>query len=181
MKIDVRPVADLSAEEQRELNELEVRCFGPPEQHELRLVPSPAHDTKYVVRVWEGDLLVSCLWINERTILVDGRRTNVAGIRGVRTDPEYRRRGLAGAAMQRTADFIWKEIRPELALLLSSEMAVPFYQSLGWRTVRGPVLCQQPGGSINVTEALPNNPAMVLVPVGGQVPRGSIDLCGLPW
>src|SRR5690242_6469283 len=112
MKIDLRPVAALSAEEQRELNELEVRCFGLPEQYELRLVPAPADDTKYVVRVWEGDVLVSCLWITERTILVDGRRTDVVGIRGVRTDPAYRRRGFADAAMRRAADFIWQEMRP---------------------------------------------------------------------
>jgi GNAT superfamily N-acetyltransferase len=185
MQIDVRPVADLSPEDQRELNELELRCctqgVPAPEHHAPRLVPAPADDTKYVIRVWEGGMLVSCLWITERTILIDGRPAYVAGIRGVRTDPEYRRRGFAGAAMRRAADFIWKELRPELALLLSSEMAVPFYRSLGWQIVTGPVFCQQPGGIVNVTEALPNNPAMVLLPAGGQVPRGSIDLCGLPW
>lgn len=181
MKIDLRPVVTISAEKQQELDALEVRCFGPPEQHELRLVPAPADDTKYVVRVWEGDLLVSCLWITERTILVAGRETQVAGIRGVRTDPEYRRRGFASAAMRCAAEFIWKEMRPEFALLLSSEMAVPFYQRLGWQTVSGPVFCQQPDGHINLTAALPNNPAMVLVPDGTQLPQGGIDLCGLPW
>ena len=100
MQIDVRPVADLSPEDQRELNELELRCFGPPEHHALRLVPAPAADTKYVVRVWDGDVLISCLWITERTILVDGRRTFVAGIRGVRTAP---RTGGAGLLAQRCA------------------------------------------------------------------------------
>src|SRR5581483_1314642 len=175
MKIDIRPVAALSTEDKQELDDLEMRCFGPPEQHELRLVPAPADDTKYVVRVWTGDLLVSCLWITERTILVEGRPTYVVGIRGVRTDPEYRRRGFAGAAMRHAADFIWKEMRPELALLLSSEMAVQFYRSLGWQMVTGPVFCQQPDRRINVTEALPNNPAMILVPEGRQLPQGSID------
>src|SRR5512133_1152524 len=110
MEIDTRPVLDLSAEDQQELSDLEVRCFGPLEQHELILVLAPADDTKYVVRVGEDRLLVSCLWITERTILVDGRRTHVAGIRGVRTDLEYRRRGLAGAAMRRATAFIREEM-----------------------------------------------------------------------
>lgn len=176
-------MSDLTADGRRELNELGVRCFGPPEQQRqsLHLVPAPADDSKHVVRVWEGDRLVSCLWLTERTILIAGRGTDVAEIRGVRTDPAYRRRGFGAAAMRRAADFIRQEPRPDLALLLSSEMAVPFYRSLGWRAIAGPVLCEQPGGTVNLTETLPNNPAMVLLPVGGQVPRGTVDLCGFPW
>ena len=183
MKIDLRRTDDLSARERRELDELEVRCFGPPEQHQqaLRLIPAPAADTKYVVRVWESDRLVSCLWITERTILVDGRNTCTAGIRGVRTDPACRRRGYGRAAMERATDFIRRELRPELALLISSQMAVPFYRTLGWETIEGPVLCEQPDGTINLTEAFPENPAMVVLPAGGQLPRGTVDLCGYPW
>lgn len=176
-------VEGLSDAERRELRDLAVRCFGPPEQrppHPLTIAPD--EDTKFIVRVW-GDHgpLVSCLWITERTIRVDGRSAHVAGIRGVRTDPAHHRRGFASAAMRHAEAFIWRELRPDLAMLHSSIMAVPFYESLGWRAIEGPVFCDQPGGTLNVTDRLPENPFMVVVPAGADVPRGPIDLCGLPW
>jgi hypothetical protein len=37
-------------------------------------------------------------------------------------------------------------------------MAVPFNESLGWRAIGGPVTCDQPGGRIVYTEALPTRP-----------------------
>ena len=186
MGVSRRPVTSfvdsLSAEERRELSDLATRCFGPPESrtpHPLTI--SPDEDTRFVVRVWESGRLVSCLWITERTILIDGRSTRIAGIRGVRTDPAYRRRGVATAAMRVAADFIWRELRPDLAMLLSSEMAVPFYRSLGWRIIEGPVYFDQPAGKQNLNEVLPERPAMVLLPEGRDPPRGAVDLCGLPF
>ncbi len=175
-------VEGLSEAEREELRDLANRCFGPPEQrppHPLTIAPDA--DTRYVVRVWDEGLLVSCLWITERTILIDGRPARVAGIRGVRTDPARRRRGYAGAAMRCAEEFIWRELRPDLAMLHSSVMAVPFYESLGWRAIEGPVSCDQPGGKLVVSEALPQNPFMALVPAGQKLPRGPVDLCGLPW
>jgi GNAT superfamily N-acetyltransferase len=186
MDVSLRPVTNfvegLSTDERRELSDLATRCFGPPKlrtPHPLTIAPD--EDTRYVVRVWEDGRLVSCLWITERTILVAERPAQIAGIRGVRTDPAYRRRGLGTAAMRCAEDFIWRELQPDLAMLLSSEMAVPFYQSLGWQVIAGPVLCDQPAGKINLTEVLPERPAMVVLPAGRDLPRGAVDLCGLPF
>jgi hypothetical protein len=83
--------------------------------------------------------------------------------------------------MQRATNFMWQDLQAELGLLLSSEMAVPFYKSLGWEVVNGPVLCEQPSGAINYTELMPRTPAMVLIPPGGKLSITSIDMCGLPW
>jgi hypothetical protein len=60
-------------------------------------------------------------------------------------------------------------------------MAVPFYQSLGWEMIDGPVLCEQPGGTINLSEAFPENPAMVVSLAGDMLPPRTVDLCGYPW
>jgi aminoglycoside 2'-N-acetyltransferase I len=185
-EVRLRPVTNfvegLSDEERRELSDLAMRCFGPPEARTPHpLVIAPDEDTRYVVRVWDDGLLVSCLWITERTITVDGQPARIAGIRGVRTDSERRRRGYATAAMRRAAEFIWSDIRPDLAMLLSSEMAVPFYQSLGWQIIEGPVYYDQPTGKQNLNEVLPERPTMVLLPEGRDLPRGAVDLCGLPF
>src|SRR3712207_81058 len=125
MDVSVRPVTDLvgglSPEERRELSDLSTRCFGPPESRTPHpLVIAPDEDTKYIVRVWEEGLLVSGLWVTERTILTDGQATRIAGIRGVRTDPAYRRRGFASAAMRAATGFIWRELRSDMAMRLSS-------------------------------------------------------------
>jgi len=83
--------------------------------------------------------------------------------------------------MQLATDVLWQDRRVELGLLLSSEMAVPFYRSLGWEVIKGPVFCEGPdGGMAKYTERLSQCPAMVLIPAAGQMPVGTVDLCGFP-
>lgn len=174
--------ASLTPEERREIHDLRVRCFGPPDQRSPHpLVIAPDDDLRYLVRGWEDGLLVSCHWLTERTILVQEQPARIAGIRGVATDPAHRRRGFGAAAMRCSADFIWQELRPDFAMLLSSVMAVPFYQSLGWQIVEGPVWFDQPGGKLDLGVVLPDRPAMVLLPEGARLPHGPFDLCGLPF
>jgi hypothetical protein len=61
-------------------------------------------------------------------------------------------------------------------------MAASFYESLGWRAIRGPVTCDQPDGSIDYTEALPTAPVMVLaLRPSAHLPAGAVDVLGLPW
>jgi hypothetical protein len=62
-------------------------------------------------------------------------------------------------------------------------MAVPFYESLGWRRIEGPVTCEQPGGRIVYTETLPPSaPVMALaLHDSAELPRGPVDVAGLPW
>jgi GNAT superfamily N-acetyltransferase len=94
-------------------------------------------DATWAVLVWDDDLLVTMAAVTERDVLVGELRTHVACIRGMRTRPDHRRRGFASSAMNRAMQFVWKELRPEMALLLSSEMAVPFYEGLGCRILPG--------------------------------------------
>ena len=186
VEMSVRPIANLvdglSGDERAEINDLALRCFGPPELRQPhRLAIAPNDDTRFIVRVWHDRLLVACLWINDRDILVGDQLTRMSGIRGVRTDPAFRRRGFASAAMKQAAEFIWNETKPDIAMLHSSVMAVPLYQNLGWTFIVGPVFCDQPAGKMNLTDELPENPIMVQMPAGQDAPRGIVDLCGLPF
>src|SRR5262245_48530991 len=108
-------------------------------------------------------------------MLIEGRLTRVGCIRGVHTDPAHRRRGYGRELMQKAEAFAWRELSPALLMLHSSVMAVPFYESLGWRAIEGPVYCAQPAGPLNVTEHLPRNPIMVVMPPGHPLPRGPVD------
>ena len=182
MQVDLRPTAELSDDNHRELRELDERVHGPRETRPQSLKWAGIEDTLCAVRVREpAGRLVSVVYVNAREILVNGNRTSAGGIRGVKTDPAYRRQGYGRAAMQRAMGYIWQELQPEMGLLLSSQMAVPFYTSLGWQVFDGPVLCEQPGGVIDYTAYNPGHPPMVLVPGGAPLPTGTIDLCGLPW
>ena len=185
MDSNVKPTTELTAEEHQELRELRNRVNGPPETRTdpaMRLRWGGIDDTICVVRVRVDGLLVSSVFVAERTIVIDGQRTHAGGIRGMLTHPEHRRQGFGRIAMQHATDFIWQELRSELGLLLSSEMAVPFYISLGWQVFTGPLLCEQPGGTINYTEVVPHTtPAMALMPDDRKLSINAIDMCGLPW
>lgn len=186
MQIYLRPVDAFRGREDdnREIRELAARVWGPPEQRAKRF-PSLrltwAGPSGWIVRVRDEGQLVSSVGIVQRTVLRRERCVDIGGISGMMTDPAHQRRGFGRAAMERAADFILQELRAEMGLLLSSESAVPFFLRLGWRVIEGPVLCEQPEGTLDFTEAFPHEPAMVLVPAGHAVPTGTINLRGLPW
>jgi hypothetical protein len=185
MELHLRLGRDCTPQERKDVDGLVAIAFGrlaPPDLPVHRLAWAPSDpNTDWWLQVREADQLVSFLMVIQRTISINGRQVRVAGIRGVATNPEYRQRGYSTIAMQHATAFIWQEIRPELVLLLSSEMAVSFYRNRGWQALSGPVFCEQPGGTTNYTESFPQCPAMVLMPEGSPLPAGPVDLCGLPW
>jgi GNAT superfamily N-acetyltransferase len=184
--VDLTPTLELDEAALAEVQDLRRYTLGPDSRLDtsLRFSWSGIDDTVCVVRVREQGRLASVLFVSQRTIQVDSRATRAGGIRGVMTHPQYRRRGLARAALERAHTFMWQDLKVELAILFSSRMAVPLYASLGWQVLTGPVWCEQPGGTINYTQLSPNDPPMVLPPppTGGQAwSIQEIDLCGLPW
>jgi GNAT superfamily N-acetyltransferase len=164
----------------------------PPRPSVARLHPDPEEclaglidklePTDYLIRLLHGGDLRACAWVTRRTISVAGRETRAAGIRGVMTDPEYRRRGYGRVVMERAHELMRSFADCEFGLLLSSVMAVPFYEAIGWRTVAGPVTCEQPEGHIDYTRRLPAAPVMALMRDPARPPpSGPIDVRGLPW
>jgi aminoglycoside 2'-N-acetyltransferase I len=140
-------------------------------------------ETDYFVRARENGELRASAWVTKQTVSVAGEQTTVAGIRGVLTDPDHRRRGYGRAVVEKAQELMRSYGDCDVALLFSSEMAVPLYESLGWLRVEGPVTCEQPGGRITYTDTLPPTaPVMaLLLRMHAELPRGPIDLHGLPW
>jgi alpha-ribazole phosphatase/probable phosphoglycerate mutase len=89
-------------------------------------------------------------WARKCLLLV-----RAGGLCGVQTDPDYRRRGFGRAAVQTATNLMFEQPAVGLGLLLSSQMAVPLYERLGWRVFDGPVYCEQPAGNINYAELMP--------------------------
>lgn len=155
MSVDVRAYRDLEPQELEEWERLVKKAHPPGEARlgsELRWADLDSA-TDHLLRLWDEDELRACAWVTQRTVSVSGREILVAGIRGVVTDPNHRRRGYGRAVMERAQELMRHRADCEFALLFSSVMAVPFYENLGWQTIRGPVTCDQPSGRIDYTEA----------------------------
>jgi len=114
--------------------------------------------------------------ILQREISVDGQPLQVGGIHGVITEPEHRGQGIASALMGRAVDFIWNQLNLPYGLLTCNPRLETFYQKLGWKTVKGPCVFEQPDGPRSC------GGLTMVVECGEQAwPEGRIDLCGLPW
>jgi GNAT superfamily N-acetyltransferase len=100
------------------------------------------------------------------------------GIGGVATRVEYRKRGLAQAAMERAAEFMRDELGVEFGLLVCSQPKVAYYGKLGWHSVPGPLMFDQPKGKVTFGD---QTKIMILPCTRKDWPQGAIDLCGPPW
>lgn len=185
MAVEVRPYRELQPDEIEEWERL-VRKAHPPGElrlgSDLRWSDLDA-ETDYLIRFRDhDDELRACAWVTKRTVTISDQEMRVAGIRGVITDPDYRRRGYGRAVMRGAHELMGSFPDCEFALLFSSVMAMPFYEYLGWRVVHGPVTCDQPGGRINYTETLPTAPVMALaLRQSAELPSGPVHVRGFPW
>jgi GNAT superfamily N-acetyltransferase len=184
MPVAVRRYRELVPDEVAEWERLVRKAYPPGEVRlgaELRWAGLDA-ETDYLIRFHEDAELRACAWVTKRTATVSDHELRVAGIRGVVTDRGHRRRGHGRAVMERAHELMRSFADCEVALLFSSVMAVPFYESLGWRAVNGPVTCEQPGGRIDYTRALPTAPVMALaLHRAAELPFGPIHVHGFPW
>ena len=128
------------------------------------------------VFLWEGEEMVSHVEIIDRIGTVGGRSIRLGGIGGVATRPSWRGHGFAAAAMQKAAEFMREELRVDFGLLICDQQTQPFYRRLGWQSVQGPLVFDQPARRVTFTDVV-----MVLACRQSDWPVGVIDLCGLPW
>jgi GNAT superfamily N-acetyltransferase len=114
--------------------------------------------------------------VERRVVTVSGQLVQVSGVCGMITRPEWRRRGIATAMLERAVAFIRDEVAAEFCVLFSSEEVAALYARFGWKRVEGPTTFQQAAERMTFS-----GPTMVLSCRGKEWPEGSIDLCGLPW
>jgi GNAT superfamily N-acetyltransferase len=183
VRIEVEAYRNLAAEDLEEWERLALKVH-PPGQARLGsdLRWAPVEPTDDLIRVWDDGELRACAWVTTRVIDVAGRRTRIAGVRGVMTDPDHRRRGYGRAVMEQAHLRVRSLEDCEFALLFSSVMAVPFYKELGWRAIHGRVICDQVDERIDYTQRLPTAPVMILTKESTEeLPAGPIDVRGFPW
>jgi aminoglycoside 2'-N-acetyltransferase I len=100
----------------------------------------------------------------------------LGGIGNIATKVEWRRRGYASAALKVAQDFLRDPLKVDFGFMLSTEQGISHYEEIGWSVVAHTMLIDQPDG-----KTVLNVPAMILPVCKQDWPKGSIDLCGLPW
>ena len=168
MKIEIRPTSELRAAERRHIDAWLMQVLGTDEYE------WSGFDWRVLARV--GGRVVGHVGIIERVVTVDGQPARLGGIGSVATLPERRGHGFASAALEEAAVFIRDELGVEFGLLVCTEDIVPFYRKLDWEVVEGPTVFDQPGSKVTFPDV-----TMVLSCTGRRWPRGTINLCGLPW
>jgi aminoglycoside 2'-N-acetyltransferase I len=170
MKIEIKADSQLNTQERVQLDLLFAKAF-PPDGTDIEWSKSDWH-----VLVWEGDELASHVEIVERTATVDDQPVRLGGIGGVATKAEWRRRGLAEAAMKTAQAFLHDRLAVDFGLLVCGENMTPYYGKLGWKLVGHSMLIDQAKGKVTYM-----TPTMILPVCKDKWPDGEIDLCGPPW
>jgi GNAT superfamily N-acetyltransferase len=178
MRWDVRPAAELSADEKQALRTLTAAVYPPDGD-----VAWPGRAIEWAAPHWSvigsdaagaalchvGVLVRKARW-NERGV-------HIGGIGGVKTHPAARRQGLATEGMRRAVDFFRQRGDLDFGLLVCEPRLVPFYEGMGWRPFPGKLLVTQGGATVPFTFNLP-----MTTPLGlQQTLAGTIDLLGPPW
>jgi GNAT superfamily N-acetyltransferase len=167
---EIRQAEVLTVEEKQLLFDWEENIFG-VEAHKLSWRPKDLHFLLYL----DGEL-VSHVGILQHTISLDGTPLTVAGVGGVVTVPEAQKKGFARRLMQHAADFFESEWKVDAGLLFCRPALMAYYSALGWQEFDGPVLIEQPGGSVVSPMSV-----MTLPLRERNWIAESIDLQSLPW
>jgi hypothetical protein len=178
VRVDLKPVAELSSEERDALKALTAAVYPPdvvaasPGRHLTWAAP----EYSVLIACPEGRL-VAHVGIVVREGFLDDTPVRIGGIGGVKTHPSARGRGHATAGLRRAASALTADHRVAFSLLVCQDHLVPFYARLGWAAFSGRLLVEQPGGRTVFTVNRP----MVLAGLRPAPREGTIDLDGPPW
>jgi aminoglycoside 2'-N-acetyltransferase I len=178
MRLDLKPVTELSAGERDALKALTAAVY-PPEV----LATRPGRSLQWAPSLWsvlvwtEEGQLIAHVGIVTREGTLDGVPVKIGGVGGVKTHPQAQGRGYASAALRHAAAALQDDHHVAFSLLVCQAYLVPFYGRLGWRPFPGCLIVEQLGGSIVFTINRP----MVLPGLHPAPQEGVIDLRGLPW
>jgi aminoglycoside 2'-N-acetyltransferase I len=112
-----------------------------------------------------------------RTATWNGQQVHIAGIGGVATRSDHRRRGYASLALAAAEQTMRDHDAAQFALLFCEPHNFDFYQARGWHAFTGTIYAEQPEGRIRFDVMTP-----FVLDLKRRAPTlGTLDLCGLPW
>ncbi len=130
----------------------------------------------WIVMVWEDNDLVSNVHIIDRMAKVGEKPVRLGGIGNIATKVEWRKRGYAAFALKTAQKYLADPLRVDFGLMTCIDSLVPHYEKLGWQRVASSYIHEQEGKRMAFTY-----PVMILPVEKKEFPKGTIDVCGLPW
>ncbi len=128
------------------------------------------------VQTYRGDELVGFAHVFTRLARLDDTAVLMGGLGGVLTTKQYQGAGIGSITVRKAGEVILKNFKADLGVLLCKETLVKFYERLGWRRMLGPVVVEQPAGTMQ----WPHATMVLLRESDDSIPR-NLDLCGLPY
>lgn len=135
-----------------------------------------AHAELRVLIQNEAEDVLCHVGLYRRLMTWNGHTIRAAGIGGVLTREDVRRRGYASIALDAAIQTLRDEGSIPFALLFCEPHNAPFYRARGWKLFDGEVYVEQPQGRIRFEAMAP-----YVYPLKHAPEKGVIDLCGLPW
>jgi len=123
-----------------------------------------------------GGRLVGALEVITREVGIGAESARVGGIGGVKTKPEFRRKGVASAMLSHAADLMRNRLSVDFGMLICQRRVGHVYERASWVRVEGSTRFWQPSGTITYP-----HDTMILEIGSRKWPGGEIDLRGLPW
>ncbi len=170
MNFEIRQADILTDEENRILFHWGENIFGDL-THQLTWRPKHLHFVLYA-----DEKPVSHVGLLRHEVKVGDEPVKVAGVGGVVTVPAVQKQGVARKLMQHAARFMDTEWDVDAGLLFCLPKMEAYYARLGWQTIDGPVIVDQPTGRVA-------SPLLVMVLTfhNQAWPKGEVDLQSLPW
>jgi aminoglycoside 2'-N-acetyltransferase I len=136
-----------------------------------------AHPEFRVLVQDESEAVLCHVGLYRRDIIWNGHKIRAAGIGGVLTREDVRRRGYASIALEAALQTLRDEGSTPFAMLFCEPHNAPFYMGRDWKFFDGGIYAEQPQGRIRFEAMAP-----YVHDIKGRAPqKGTIDLCGLPW
>ena len=167
---EISPAADL------QINALDQLAFTGEDvaDPQLKDIQWASHEWMAVGYLDQQLVVQFCLLTRE--IRVGVQRLMVAGVGGVATHPEWRRKGLARQLLLAGEVFMRQCLMVPFGLLICAEETQPLYAECGWLTVAQSLFFNQEGQQRFMETVV------MILPLSRQTwPVGEIDLEGQPW
>ena len=177
MRIECCLNTQLTSLQREAISHLSSAVYPPHLFKERPKAPMQWAEKQWSLLIWEGEELVSLVGMLVREGTLDGQPVLIGGIGSVKTHPEARGRGYAGAGMEKTAVFLRDEQQVDISILFCREALFSYYQRFGWQPFAGDVFVEHREGRKLFTF----NATMLLAGQQAAPQAGVLDLCGTPW